>query len=101
MTVEQFADITYRIIGKQGFDGFLPTACYPEKSEVCVLEGMPNDVEPESTVLDWATRSAGSDEEFLVAFKSGPAEFRVIRRQGASKESAQFNLGEPNDVSEH
>ena len=30
--------------------------------------------------LDWASNSAGKEDEFLVAFRDGPAHFRIIRR---------------------
>jgi hypothetical protein len=80
MTLDQFAEITKGVIANQGFDEFQPTACFPEQRHVKSLEGMPADVEPEEPVFEWASNSAGDDEEFLVAFKTGKRQFRVLRR---------------------
>jgi hypothetical protein len=38
-------------------------------------------------VLEWAARSAGDAEEFLVAFKTDAEHFRVVRRVGADFEA--------------
>ena len=80
MTTKEFAVITRRVIAKEGFEEFQPTACYPERREVKSLAGLPADIDPKEPVLDWAFRGAVNDEEFLVAFKISDAHFRVIRR---------------------
>ena len=90
MTVQEFAAMTQRVIDANGFDDFLPTACYPEQRVVTAIQGIPVDVDLESAVLKAAQRRAKDKEEFLVAFKSGASEFTVIRLKGKKRESAKF-----------
>ena len=81
MHLEDFAEITQRVIQKDGFDGFLPTLCLPERQHITVLEGVPEDRQPEirSVSLAWARDKATEQEEFLLAFREDEASFRVIR----------------------
>jgi hypothetical protein len=94
MTIEEFAAITQDVIAEDGFDGFLPTACYPGRQEVVALQGLPADVEPEPAVLRWVAKRAAPTELHLVACRSGPAEFTVIRVRGAERESAVFAVSQ-------
>jgi hypothetical protein len=98
MNIEQFAAITQRVIASDGFDEFLPTACYPARREVAALEGLPPGIEAEPAVLKWAAKKAKHGELHLVAFKSGPSQFTVVRAEGAKHESAVFEVAdaEPN-----
>lgn len=95
MTLDEYAAMTRQVIAETGFDDFLPTACYPVRHEVSTLAGLPADVEPQPAVLKWAAKTVKAGEEFLVAFKSGPAEFTVIRTKGKRRESATFRVIKP------
>ena len=86
--------MTQRVIASGGFDDFLPTACYPERREVATLEGLPSDIEPEPAVLKWAAKNAKRGELYLVAFKSGPSKFTVVRVERAKRESAVFEVAD-------
>jgi len=90
MTIESFATITRHIISRDGFDGFLPTFCYPSRRHISVLEGYPEEIVPESVVLESAAKHAEGDEEFLAAFKIDAGGFRVIHRAGECSESRDF-----------
>jgi len=81
MHLEEFAEITQRVIRRDGFDGFLPTLCLPESRHVVVLEGFPDEKQPEirSISLEWARDKAGGQDEFLLAFKEDEESFRIIR----------------------
>lgn len=79
MTLDEFAKLTQRIIARDGFDGYLPTACFPERREIAVLEGVPTDANVEGAALQWARRKARADEEVLVAFKIDSSHFKIIR----------------------
>lgn len=82
LTVEMdaFAAMTQRVIADQGFAEHLPTACYPQRRVVRVLEDAPSMVDLESVALDWALAAAEGDEEMLVAFKISTTHFKVVRR---------------------
>lgn len=92
MTIDEFAAMTRRVIAADGLDGFLPTACYPDRQELAALQGLPADTEPEPAVLAWAAKKARRGEPYLVAFRSGPTEFTVVRVAGAEWESAAFQV---------
>jgi hypothetical protein len=92
MTIEAFAEMTRRVIARDGFDDFLPTACYPGRNVVAVLEGVPAGIDVEQAALRWAARKAEADEEYLVAFKSSPDRFKIIRRVGGESEEANFAI---------
>lgn len=86
MTPDQFAQMTYRVIADDGFSDYLPTAVFLGRREVAVLEGMPEDADPETEAVAWASARAQDGEEFLVAFKVDPSHFKIVRRfQGASE----------------
>jgi hypothetical protein len=93
-TIEEFARITKRIIARDGFDGYLPTALYPGRKHVVVLEGVPPNSDLESIAVEWAAKGAVGDEEFLVAFKVGPNTFKVVRRHSRVQEERVFHVAE-------
>lgn len=90
MELSAFAAMNQRVISTDGFDEYLPTACYPERRVLRVLEGAPNAVDLESIVLDWALAAAEGDEEVLVAFKVDSARFKVLRRVGGQTEQCVY-----------
>ena len=92
MTIDEFAAITQRVIARDGFDEFMPTACYPERRDIRTLAGLPADVEPEPAVLNWAMKHAKPNEEILIAFKSRPSEFTIVRKEGDERESQSFKV---------
>jgi hypothetical protein len=92
MTLDEFSETTQYIISKEGFDYYLPTACYPARREIKVLTGLPSHVDPEKPVLDWAAKSAEINEEFLVAFKIDGDRFKIIRRVGPFSEDEIYTV---------
>ena len=86
-----FAAITRRVIARDGFEGYLPTALFPARKHVVVLEGVPEGEPLETVALAWALSNAAGGEEFLVAFKVSPTHFKVIRRVGLEYESELFS----------
>ena len=49
----------------------------------------------EAIALEWAANGAVGDEEFLVAFKTAPTQFKVIRRHRGTHEEAVFDVRDP------
>ena len=52
MTVQEFADITLRVIAVGGFESHIPTALFPERDHLAALEGI-----PENGDVERATRT--------------------------------------------
>src|SRR5262249_15322628 len=100
MEIEEFASIARNIIAENGFDGFLPTACFPERREVRALAGFPDDEDPEKPVVEWAEGLAVGHEEFLVAFKVDASHFKVIRKLRNDTVSKTFAVAAPRDPAE-
>ncbi|WP_165074317.1 hypothetical protein [Paludisphaera rhizosphaerae] len=94
MQLEEFARMTRRVISNQGFDDYLPTAIFPGRQMIMVLEGIPVDVDVEKAALAWASRKAQADEEFLVAYKSSDDHFKVARRADGKFEVAVYSIAE-------
>lgn len=90
VTLAEFARITRRIIAGDGFDGYLPTALYPDRAEVFVLEGVPEDVDIELAAKRWAFDRANEGEEVLVAFKVSADRFKVVRQFDGGLEEQEF-----------
>jgi hypothetical protein len=92
MTTDEFADLTRRMIAKDGLEGFLPTTCWPGRREVATLQDVPNEVDLEHAALQWATGRSSAGEEFLLAFRYGAAGFKVIRRSATGVEAKTYTL---------
>jgi len=82
MSIDDFATITKRIIAKDGFEGYLPTLCFPGRRLITVLEGIPLEKESDMRriAFEWALDEAQGDEEFLLVFKEDADHFRIVRR---------------------
>ena len=92
MDIEAFAGITQNIIRDNGFDDFIPVACFPERREIRGLEGKAPGADIEKEALDWATSLAEQSEEFLVAFKVSDSQFKIVRYLHGALESAIFSV---------
>jgi hypothetical protein len=93
-TLEQFAKITRKVVAEDGFDDYLPTALYPERKHIVVLEGAPEGVDLEPIAIRWADQGAISGEEYLVAFKVGPKQFKIVRRYPGGQEEGVFDVAD-------
>jgi hypothetical protein len=91
MIIDDVVRVTRRIIERNGFDYFLPTACYPREALVTVLEGYPDDIVPSDVVHEWAS-SRAKDAPYLVAFKVDARHFQVDSVIGNAKQSAVFEV---------
>ena len=80
MTIDDFIAMKRRIIAKDGFEEYLPTLVLPDRRHVKVLEGMPLEVDAEAASREWAARTAGENEDYFLAFKIDPLQFKVIAR---------------------
>jgi len=98
MKIADVADMTYGVLEDIPFEDYIPTLFLPGRSAVHALEGIPADEDDNlrAVSLDWALKSADDAEEFLVAFRDGPAHFRVIHRVDGVLEEALFPSKKPN-----
>lgn len=78
--IDHFVNMTRRIIVQDGLDEYLPTLLMPARRDVRVLEGIPQAVDVEAVSVEWAERTASPTEDFLLAFRSGQAGFKVVAR---------------------
>ena len=93
-TIDEFAKITRRVIAKDGLDEYLPTALYPARNHVVALQGVPDGLDLELIVTEWAAKGAIEGEEYLVAFKLDSTRFKVIRHYYGGREEGVFLVGE-------
>ena len=92
MELAAFASLTERIIRDQGIADFLPVACYPDRQEIRGLAEVHELGDIQTIVLDWARELARPDEEFLVAFKHSPLQFKIVRVIAGDMKSEIFNI---------
>ena len=92
MTLNEFATITQRVIARDGFDGFQPTACIPSRRELAVLAGVPPNVDLQAAATSWAVKKSGPNEEVLVAFPISSTRFRIVRIAGDVREEATYEV---------
>ena len=95
MTVDEFAELTLKVIAAEGFEDYAPTACFPERECIAVMQGVPADEDVESFCVPWALNSLERpDEEVLVAFKTDAKHFKVVRHRGKESDSSVFDVCE-------
>lgn len=92
MTLDEFAETTRFIIANEGFNRFLPTACYPSRRQIKVLTGLPPELDPVQAVIEWAAKAAEVNEEFLVAIPTDPHHFKIIRKVGPFSEDETYSI---------
>jgi len=90
MTVDDFAKVTQKVIARDSFDGFLPTACFSQRNHLAVLEGVPADADIQSVTVKWAISKAIPGEEILIAFKIDSSHFKIMRLLGDHSEERIF-----------
>jgi hypothetical protein len=84
MTLDEFAETTQNVVASGGFADYQPTAVFPARKEFRVLAGAPPDL-TETKIVEWATKQAKGNEEFLVAFKVDSKHFKVVRYVGGKQ----------------
>jgi hypothetical protein len=92
--MDAFATMTRRVIESDGFDAYLPTACYPERRVLRVLEGVPETDGLEAIALEWAVSQLEGDEELLVAFKVDAGHFKVVRHALGLAEERVYSIAD-------
>ena len=92
MEIVEFAEITYHVLEGTRFEDYIPTLCLPGQGAIHGLQGIPAEEEDNlrEISLEWAVNSSDDKEEFLVAFRDGPAHFRIIRRFNGEIREALF-----------
>jgi hypothetical protein len=72
--------MTHSVIEQDGLAEYLPTLVLPQRNDVRVLEGVPEDEDIEVAAKGWAERIADANEDFILAFKADANHFKVIAR---------------------
>lgn len=86
MTVDDFAQGTREVVGRDGIDAFFPTACFPARREVRVLKGIPPELDHEVETVKWARRIARPGEEIFVAVRIEGRKVKILRLSGPETE---------------
>jgi hypothetical protein len=94
MTLDEFAAVTQRVIGRKGFDHFQPTALYPQRDHIRGGADFSASV-PVAHILEWAAEGARDGEEFLVAFRVDDSHFKVVRQVGPHSEHQTYHVATP------
>ena len=94
LDIAAFAEITRRVIARDGFDGYLPTVCVPARKHISVLESIPPEKldHVREIAISWAEKKAKPDEEYFLAYKEGADSFRWSIILAAAQKSGCFRL---------
>ena len=92
MELDEFANVTRRVAKGGDLEGYMPTACFPERNHLAVLEGAPAAQPIEPIALDWAAGLAEGNEEYLVAYAVSSQQVKIVRRASGIHESRVYNL---------
>ena len=97
LDITAFAEITRRVIARDGFDGYLPTLCLPAQKHISVLEGIPTEKleRVRDVAIAWAEKKASPDQEYFLAYKEDADRFRVVHRHSAGTEERLFPAHPP------
>ncbi len=93
LDIAAFAEITRRVIARDGFDGYLPTVCVPARKHISVLESIPPEKldHVREIAIAWAEKKAKPDEEYFLAYKEGADSFRVVHHFSGGAEERLFS----------
>jgi hypothetical protein len=91
--IAAFAEITRRVIARDGFDGYLPTICVPARKYISVLEGIPPDKldHVREIAIAWAEKKAKPEEDYFLAYKEDDDRFRVVHHFSGGAEERLFS----------
>ena len=78
--LEQFVQLTQRIIREDGFANYLPTLLLPATRAIRVLDNTEDADGQTLGITDWLSEQVEPGEDFLVAFKVDDANFMVLGR---------------------
>jgi len=94
MNIQEFAEMTNRIIARDGFDNYLPTLCIPMKRYITVLEGVPEDeqIHIREIALEWAEEKTEPSEEYFLVYKENSESFRIIHQYEGGTEEKSFSV---------
>jgi hypothetical protein len=76
--IDQFVQMTQRIIAGHGFEDYLPTLLLPDEGNVVVMESdfEMSDHEPQARA--WLAERVAPGQNFLAAFKVSETQFKVV-----------------------
>ena len=95
MEINDFAEMTYRVLKQTPLSEFLPTLCLPERRQILALDGAPVEEDTRQVALEWAESNSSPEEEFLVAYRDGERHFRIVRRSGGTFSDALYPEKKP------
>lgn len=72
MTLEDFADMTIKVIREDGIANYLPILAYPDTLKIHAIQGIPDDVDHRGAIQDVIRRSGDEKREFFFGVRSAP-----------------------------
>ena len=82
MTLDDFANMTLKIVREQGLGDYLPTGCFLEQKKLLVLEAVPASMDTEAAARSWARSIAQPEECYFLAYRHSETSFKVVQIVG-------------------
>jgi hypothetical protein len=67
MQLQEWIEVTRKVLIRDGADGFQPTLADPRSQQVRALQGIPKSVEPTRAIQEWAAQLRVDEFFFAVA----------------------------------
>ncbi len=73
LSLEDFVEITLNMLEDQGWEDHLPTLCFPDASEIQVVEGIPDGIPHTAAVRHLCAHPSMHGKTVFVAVKATPS----------------------------
>ena len=77
ITLQDFADITLKVIREDGIADYLPTFALPETHEIRAIQGIPNEIDHRDAIQNVVRQSGYETCEFFFGVRSAPKEITI------------------------
>jgi hypothetical protein len=90
MTLQDFANMTIKVVRDDGVADYLPTFVLPDTQQIRAIQGIPADVDHRDAVQNVVRRSGYETREFFFGVKSAPQQITI----------GHFRPGQPTEFME-
>ena len=77
MTLQEFSDITLKVIRDDGIADYLPTLALPETKKIQAIQGIPPHVDHREAIQNVVRRSGFEKREFFFGVLSSPGRLTI------------------------
>ena len=77
MTLQDFTDVTLKVVREDGIPDYLPTFAFPDTKQIRTIQGIPAEVDHRDAIQNVVRRSGYEKKEFFFGVRSSPQEIII------------------------